>query len=121
MDKTSLIGKKFGRLTVLSFVEGSEKSYWNCVCECGNATTALRGLLVNGSKKSCGCLKKETAAALAKKRKPKHGWSRSKVYLARTDAIRRCYNEKSSEYKRYGARGIRVSEEFLASPEAWCL
>ena len=28
MDKTSLIGKKFGRLTVLSFAEGYEKSHF---------------------------------------------------------------------------------------------
>lgn len=120
MDKTSLIGKKFGRLTVLSFAEGYEKSHWNCVCECGTLVVAMRNMMVTGSKKSCGCLKKETNANNAKTRKVKHGWSRTKVYRARSDAIRRCYNKKSSEYIRYGARGIRVSEEFLSSPVAWC-
>ena len=33
----NLIGKKFGRLTVISRAETDKKGvWWNCQCECGN-------------------------------------------------------------------------------------
>ena len=56
-----LVGKKFGRLTVVS--EAGTKNrvkYWNCVCECGETTTARTNSLTSGEKRSCGCLMRET-------------------------------------------------------------
>lgn len=53
-------------------------------------------------------------------RKSEHGYSRTKVYRAWQDAKRRCYNQSHSEYERYGAKGIQISDEFLNNPEAWC-
>ena len=32
------------------------RTYWKCLCECGNITYALGGTLRSGMKKSCGCL-----------------------------------------------------------------
>lgn len=36
-------------------------TYWKCKCHCGNVFTTLRSSLVNGSTKSCGCLRKKIA------------------------------------------------------------
>ena len=57
--KKDLIGKKFGRLTVIA---ESEKRYsnglvlWDCVCICGNKKTVNGASLRNGKTQSCGCL-----------------------------------------------------------------
>lgn len=56
-----LTGKKFGKLLVLSrhIKHGVKtKILWNCLCDCGNTAIAASGGLKNGSRKSCGCLKK---------------------------------------------------------------
>lgn len=58
-----LTGKKYGRLVVIGKdMERSEKTkrtYFNCLCECGNECSARSDMLKNGTTKSCGCLKKE--------------------------------------------------------------
>ena len=56
-----LTGKKFGRLTVIKKLDkrGNEW-YWYCRCDCGNFCESRGVSLRSGTKKSCGCLKKET-------------------------------------------------------------
>ena len=56
-----LIGKKFGRLTVVSEY-GRNKAMnvvWLCSCDCGNCTTVTTALLNTGNTRSCGCLQKD--------------------------------------------------------------
>ncbi len=61
----NLIGKVFGRLTVIEFdcykkaTENSKtkRSYYICKCECGNTISSCSHFLNTGSAKSCGCLK----------------------------------------------------------------
>lgn len=57
-----LVGQKFGKLTVVSFVEVKNgKSHWLCVCDCNGTNTKVinaRSLHLK-SAKSCGCLLKE--------------------------------------------------------------
>lgn len=71
-----MIGKQFGRLTVLE-VDNDYKeqhniknnhTYYKCQCSCDNKTivTVQGNALFNGHTISCGCLRKETAAATAK-------------------------------------------------------
>lgn len=56
----SLVGKKFGSLTVLEMAgKGSCRSIlWRCRCDCGKEIIARGGNLKNGSPKSCGCLQR---------------------------------------------------------------
>lgn len=65
MKKENLIGKRFGKLTVVS--ESDEQNHRghylkvNCICDCGSTCVVRRSTLKgNGvtSTKSCGCLKK---------------------------------------------------------------
>ena len=59
-DNDSLIGKIFGRLTVLERtdrpkdVKGGD-AYWLCKCECGKTVTIMGKSLKNGKTRSCGC------------------------------------------------------------------
>ncbi len=64
--KTDKIGRKFGKLTVLSmapsFVRKDRNgtfSMCKCACECGSHTIVRLNNLVSGITKSCGCLVKE--------------------------------------------------------------
>lgn len=55
-----IIGKKFGRLTVVSFNNKvGEYQYYLCRCDCGNEKVVNRRELKAGHTKSCGCLHKE--------------------------------------------------------------
>jgi hypothetical protein len=56
-----MIGKKYGRLTILEEVErkGKYLKRFKCFCECGEITIAYQSSLRNGNKKSCGCIRKE--------------------------------------------------------------
>lgn len=57
----NIIGKKFGKLTVVSFY-GYNPNYkrkqemYLCKCDCGNETIANKDSLLKGDKKSCGCI-----------------------------------------------------------------
>lgn len=55
------IGKRFGKLTVLSYVgKRAGMHRWKCLCECGKETIVGQTLLQTGKTKSCGCLQETT-------------------------------------------------------------
>lgn len=61
-----IVGKKFGRLTVLRVKHIHEEIYyWRafCTCECGNSVETAASDLVAGRVTSCGCYKTEVAKA----------------------------------------------------------
>lgn len=75
MDKSNstalnLIGQKFGKLTVISRAENSKsnKTRWNCVCDCGNTSIPTGSALKNGKSSSCGCNQRVAASNVLKKR-----------------------------------------------------
>lgn len=62
-----MIGKKFGRLEVVSLLDrrsSGGRLLYECKCECGNLKTALVGSLHSGHTKSCGCLRREMCRQL---------------------------------------------------------
>jgi len=69
IDRKSLIGMKFGRLTVLYQTDyyflpsGKRVAQWYCQCDCNldnpNFATASSGSLQSGNTASCGCFAKE--------------------------------------------------------------
>lgn len=58
LKSPSLIGQKFGLLTVVGKLDEKKYNYnvWEVRCDCGNPDVAITGHLTSGSKKSCGCL-----------------------------------------------------------------
>lgn len=63
-----LIGKRFGRLTVVDKVKVKNSTvYWRCACDCGQSKLLRTGMLTTSGNKSCGCMKHGTGMAAAKK------------------------------------------------------
>lgn len=60
MKKKSIIGQKFGLLTILNESK-NEKGYWlcDCTCDCGSRKTVYKGNIISGKTKSCGCLEEQ--------------------------------------------------------------
>ena len=59
-----ITGKKVGKVTLLfrvvtSLNENRRRTYWLCLCDCGNLIIAMKDNLDNGHCISCGCISKE--------------------------------------------------------------
>lgn len=66
-NKSNLIGKTFGRLTVISVLGVSNKhKHYLCRCSCGKEACVDGGNLSKGHTKSCGCLRQQLASIKAK-------------------------------------------------------
>lgn len=114
-----LIRQKFGRLNVQEFA-GKDirgRTYWKCLCDCGNIKRVQGSHLTSGRTQSCGCFKKEQSI----KRRTTHGQSiRGSVtreYSTWMGMKNRCYNIKDKYYRLYGGRGIKVCSRWLESFE----
>lgn len=103
-----LIGEKFGKLTVVSFVDKKgTRTYWNCVCECGGKRIVSNDHLKRGDVTDCGCYRRHISY------NKKHGMSDKPIYTIWLLMKERCFNYKRREYKDYGGRGIKVCSEWL--------
>lgn len=109
--KTNLQGKKFGKLTVVSFshIHGSH-AYWNCVCDCGKPRVVCGSAMMTGKTKSCGCIGREVSR---KRMSTKNGYSKTRVYRIFIGMKLRCYKKTDKDYPRYGGRGITICDEWL--------
>ena len=116
-----LTGNKYGKLTVISRQPNAPHgvTVWKCKCDCGNTTNVRGNNLKSGAVKSCGCLLKE-----APKSNATHNMSKTRLYKEWASMKARCSYSSQPGYKSYGARGIKVCEEweksFLAFAE-WAL
>ena len=107
---------RFGRLIALKVVGKSSShggNLWECICDCGNKTIIPTSKLMNGHTKSCGCYMKE----MARIRHTKHGYTchngkKPRLYKIWLAMRERCCYPKNIRYNAYGARGIRVCEEW---------
>lgn len=110
-----MVGKKFGKLIVISFHhlhESGTTRYWLCKCDCGNFHIANGSNLRAGEVKSCGCLANskngETGGLL-------NIWNH---------ILHRCMNPNDDHFMWYGFKGIKVCEEWkkdFGSFEKWAL
>lgn len=66
--RQNLVGKQFGRLTVIEQADdrikpnGQHETMWLCKCSCGDTKIVRASVLKNGNTTSCGCLAKEILA-----------------------------------------------------------
>lgn len=107
-----MIGKKFGRLTVIGEAPArGHYKYYLCLCDCGNKKEIYKDNLLGGLTSSCGCFQKEQA----KKANLIHGFAsgkKQKLYRVWAGMNNRCTCESNSSYENYGARGITVCGEW---------
>ena len=120
MKRTSLVGSRFTRLSVLSANAKRSKCgfiVYRCLCDCGNTLDVASGSLRNGDTKSCGCYRD----LIRGKSSITHGCAskneRTKEYLTWAYFIQRCKNPNVKSYSDYGGRGIKVCDEWLHSFE----
>lgn len=102
----NIIGKQFGRLTVIKLYNNNKINLWLCKCSCGNTHIVTTGNLNSGNVKSCGCLAKEQIKRMHKSI-TKHGMSKTSDFYTIWEGIKqRCKNSKAISYHNYGGRGI---------------
>lgn len=114
-------GVKDSRVTVLYRIEdkvspcGSKTTMWKCRCECGNDFVTSGVYLRNGHTKSCGCY----IAEKLRESRATHNKTGCRLYHIWQSMKSRCYNQNNKRYKTYGARGIKVCDEWYNSYEAF--
>ena len=109
--KKELTGKRFGRLVAIKFIKSSKttRAKWLCKCDCGNICKVQTSMLINGTTVSCGCYNSEMTA----NRNRSHGKTHTPEYGSWNSMIERCNNSKSTYYRYYGDRGIKICERWL--------
>ena len=106
-------GNQYGYLSVISkgaICLKTKQQLWETMCACGCKKTVTGYLLRSGKVKSCGCKRKEMIGI----RTSTHRMSKTKTYLVWNQMIQRCNNKKTKAYKHYGAKGIKVCDEWMS-------
>lgn len=110
MNYDNLIGKTFCKLTVLEVITPNKgRKKLKCKCDCGNITFLYPYQVVSSKNnvKSCGCLKHDTPYNAT------HKLSKERLYHVWETIRLRCNNPKNKKYYMYGARGIKVCDEWF--------
>ena len=99
---------KYGKLTIIECVGKDEKNYklYRCKCDCGNEVIVKGTYLSTGHTKSCGCNRKNQFTT--------HGFSSKdeRLYNIYNSIFHRCYHKNCNGYKYYGAKGIKICDEW---------
>lgn len=112
---------RVGKLTVLEKYGIKNNSlFWYCQCDCGQITLASTYQLRSGSKKSCGCSRKEFLSISSKKQSAdgigafirSHGLTKHSLYKTWLCMMQRCYHANNPKFSDYGGRGIYVCERW---------
>lgn len=109
-----LTGDKFGHFTVIERA-GTNKygnALWRCLCDCGKVKILPGGKLTSGRSTNCGCKTTEIKAKIASRHGITSG-SKPRTFTIWCGMKARCNNPKNASYKNYGARGIKVCNEWL--------
>ena len=115
--RIDMAGRVYGELSVMSFshLDKNKNAHWLVRCSCGKVKTANGYDIRSGKIISCGHIKAGTGAA----NQFKHGHalrgSKTRTYAIWRNMLDRCNNSDSPSYANYGARGIRVCQEWQAS------
>ena len=96
-------GKRYGRLVALKVVR-TNPVYWLCKFDCGKYTKVRSSNLQTGQVQSCGCLNDEVIT--------KHNMARTRIYKVFNSMKQRCNNPNDKGYYLYGARGIKICDEW---------
>lgn len=106
-----MVGKEFGRLTVLGIAE--RPKYLRCLCSCGTEKEIRFDHVKYERISSCGCLAREIKPAL------RHGLTDTRTHRVWANMLSRCFNPNLEQFKNYGGRGITVCENWHKSFESF--
>lgn len=104
------IGNQYGRLLVIGRAENCKQgqAQWECLCDCGKTCVVSGSNLRRGKQISCGCYGREVNAKNDVPTELRQG----RIYRIWQRMISRCTNPRNSRYYTYGARGIKVCDEW---------
>ena len=109
-----MIGRRFGNLLVTGHAgRFRDRSYWDCLCDCGKTKRIYRSDLLCGKTRSCGCLRVRQLIARSTTHGHAHRGHQSPEYKSWANMIQRCTNHSLPEFKDYGGRGITVCKRWL--------
>lgn len=100
--------QRFGRLYIVNAWVDGGITRANCVCDCGTKFSARAADLKSKNTSSCGCYRVENTIQM----KRTHGETETPLYKIWSDIKKRCNNPNSKAYRNYGARGIKISQEW---------
>lgn len=107
------IGTRFGRLVVIGPGRRIDREVsWPTLCDCGKKKLVTGYQLRSGQTQSCGCLGKERRREAVTKHGLVAGGEWHPLYRTWLTMKQRCYNPRVSKFDSYGARGIRVCDEW---------
>lgn len=108
-DYNSCIGKTYGMLKVLKLEKRKNVNYFYCFCECTNTKWIKAYCVVEGETLSCGCFREICLKLKCGKYQNKN----ERLYSIWREMKNRCYNKTRKDYKYYGAREIKICNEWL--------
>lgn len=109
--RKEIIGNRYGRLTVMLDCGQAKNGAYQYItmCDCGESKVVLGNSMVNGSTKSCGCIRRETTSA----KNIKHQGCSDSAYQTWQGMKTRCLNPNTASYKNYGGRGITIDAKWM--------
>lgn len=110
--RIEMIGKKYGRLTVLSKLPYEKQTRYLCRCDCGTEKVFQGANIRNGVSLSCGCLRREKTAEYNSKTKRTHNMSKTREYKIWAGMIARCSVDHPRNSAHYGS-GIKVCSRWM--------
>lgn len=115
----AMIGKRYGKLIVIKELDSPKRSrhWFLCKCDCGNECVADGNSLKMEHVRSCGCLMYDRPTTTTIETGYTKGYP--DLYRKRSNMCDRCYNPHNKCYDIYGARGIKVCEEWRNSYDAF--
>jgi hypothetical protein len=109
---TPIAGDKFGRWIIASpLVRHNSRDYFECRCDCGTIKLVRKSKLLDGTSRSCGCLRNDNLTT--------HGATKNNIrresheYWIWNTIVQRCTNPKVKNWMDYGGRGITVCDRWL--------
>lgn len=102
-NSLDITGQRYGKLVAIEPTAKRAKSggvVWLFQCDCGNRKAIPANSVRSGLVKSCGCLAKP------------HGETRTRLHVIWVDMRQRCRDKNNKDY---GAKGIKVCEEWQNS------
>lgn len=122
------IGKEINYLTPIRVSTNRAKDnsiQWVFKCKCGNEVEETPYRVLSGRRKSCNCIRYKDVTSRIKSHNPYHFNKEEEKFYRKWCTIRsRCYNKNHEKYKIYGAKGIKMCDEWENNPREfikWCL
>ena len=119
MKLLDLAGERIGMLLVVERVnKQAHRTYWLCICRCGEKLVRTMWELRRSQKRESGLT--GCRSCVGRVKSTKHGdavdGQRSRLYDIWVNMRERCRNPKKHNWQNYGGKGIAVSDEWNSYP-----